>query len=128
MLDAQPALAARVKADREIRAALRARLDAKAEEPVPSRLRVATLAAARRRRRTSRAAMAAAACLCAALGGVAGWVGRDLAAGQERPAGAWAVTGRAALSAHRTFVGETVHPVEVKADQGVIDAYLGVAH
>lgn len=118
VLDAQPALAARVKADREIRAALRARLDLKADEPVPSRLRVATIAAGLRRRRVRWAAMAAAACLCAAFGGVAGWVGRDLVSGQERPAGPWAVTGRAALSAHRTFVGESVHPVEVKATEG----------
>ena len=115
-LAARPEAAARLRLDREARDSLRARLRFKAEEPVPTRLRVAAILAERRQSRRRIVGWAAAACLCLALGGTGGWLARDLVGG-ARPvaARAWAAMAQDALSAHRTFAIEIVHPVEVKA-------------
>lgn len=54
--------------------------------------------------------------LLLAAGGVAGWFGRDLTGGPRPTAGrAWAGLSRDALSAHRAYVLEVAHPVEVAA-------------
>ena len=115
-LAARPEAATRLRLDREARDLLRTRLRFKAEEPVPARLRVATVQAERRQARRRIVGWAAVACLCLALGGAGGWFARDLVGGPHPLAGlTWASMARDALAAHRTFAVEIVHPVEVKA-------------
>lgn len=122
-LAAHPAVAAQVAADREAGAALRDRLAFKAEEPIPARLRVGNLMAERRGRSLGRLGSIAAAAAWLLIGIGAGWSGNallgDTGAGEGRPAlGSHAgATMANAVSAYRTFVVETAHPVEVRADQ-----------
>jgi len=117
-LEANPAVAEQVARDGEQRQALRERLAFKASEPVPARLRVANLVAARRAPSLFRPRAVAAAMAWLAVGLCAGGVG-----------GAWwGTTQRAvpvqeasaagdAMAAHRIYVSEKLHPVEVTADQ-----------
>lgn len=115
-LAARPVTAAQVEREIEQRRALRERLAFKAEEPIPSRLRIANLAAARRRRSLVRPAAVAAAMAWLAIGAVLGAAG-----------GAWWSSGRqgqtiasaadSAIAAHRIYVSERLHPVEVPGDQ-----------
>jgi anti-sigma factor RsiW len=98
--------AARVAAWRTQGDAMRARYGAVANEPVPRRFDLAKLA--RGERRWSRLA-AAAALLAFIVGGAAGWFGHDF----------WEGTGAArnvtaeAVDAHKVYVVEVRHPVEV---------------
>ncbi|MEE1657320.1 anti-sigma factor [Microvirga sp. CF3062] len=114
-LDDHPALADQVKLEIDLREALRARLAFKAAEPVPSRLRIANLMAAQRRPSWGRNAAVAAAVAGLFIGTVLGaaggvwWVGSDHRAGTS-------VAGNA-IAAHRIYVGERLHPVEVPAEQ-----------
>jgi anti-sigma factor RsiW len=101
------------------RQALRAALAARADEPIPARLRVANLLVQqRRRRRRWFVEIAAAVCLIV-LGGISGWVARDLTG----PRGSFSLGAVArmitadAIAAHRTFSVEVRHPVEVDAAQ-----------
>ena len=121
-LAARPEEAARVQADRAVRAALRDRLAPKASEPIPSRLRAAAMLAEHRRVRRGRLLQALAACLVLLLGGAGGWFARDLADRASGGANRLAPLPQEALAAHRIFTVEAVHPVEVKADQ---EAHLG---
>ena len=110
-----PAAAAQVAADRERREALRARLAFKADEPIPARLRIAHVRAERRSVQGRRLAAVAAALAWLVVGGATGWtahawMARPIAANQSRVA-------QDALSAHRVFVAEIAHPVEVGAAQ-----------
>jgi len=116
-LESHPEDAARVAAWRAQADALRARYGAVAGEPVPRRLDLATLARANRRWPR----LAAAAVLLASLvGGGAGWFGR----------GAWegAGPGRAvtteAFEAHRLYIAEVRHPIEVKAGESHLNPWL----
>ena len=117
-----PALAARVASDRAHRDALRERLAFKSREPVPARLRVAHLRAEGRRIRLRRLASAAAALAWLVVGGALGWAAHDRfgeqrsAVAGSRPAAGDAIA-RDALAAHRVFVAEVAHPVEVGAAQ-----------
>jgi anti-sigma factor RsiW len=116
-LASRPEEAARVQADRAIRASLRERLAAKAAEPIPARLRAAAVIAEQRRARRAQLMQVLAACLVLTLGGAGGWFARDLS---DRVWGAPArptPLPQEALAAHRIFTVEAVHPVEVKADQ-----------
>lgn len=116
-LAAHPEEAAGVAADRSLRTALRERLEEKASEPVPARLRVAAVEAERRRLRRARLLQALAACLVLAVGAAGGWFARDMAdrlpGSTPRPV----PLPQEALAAHRIYTVEAVHPVEVKADQ-----------
>jgi anti-sigma factor RsiW len=106
-------LAERVAGDIAARNALRESLQFKAAEPIPARLRIANLAV-ERRAAPRRWLPVAAAILLLALGGTGGWFAhmRFAAPGQrETPIAA------EALTAHRIYVAETVHPVEVAAAQ-----------
>jgi anti-sigma factor RsiW len=105
----------RVAADIAARNALRESLQFKAAEPIPARLRIANLAvegraAPRQWRRV------AAAVLLLACGGLGGWFAHARVA-------TWSIAQREtpiateALTAHRIYVAETVHPVEVAAAQ-----------
>lgn len=122
-LGRDPDVAARLAHDVELRAALRELLRPAREEPVPARLRVATIRAGRRSGRRRAVALAAAACLLVALGGGAGWFARDLVGGPHPLAGrAWPAMASDAMAAHRTYAVEIAHPVEVRA---VEEVHLG---
>jgi anti-sigma factor RsiW len=105
----------RVAADIAARKALRESLQFKAAEPIPARLRIANLAVERRAapRQWRRVA---AAVLLLACGGLGGWFAHARVA-------TWSIAQREtpiateALTAHRIYVAETVHPVEVAAAQ-----------
>ena len=114
-LESSAEAAGKVLAYRKQRDALRAHLSHKAGEPIPSRLRITNILAQRRRRMHARLAAVAAAFAWLALGGVLGWSANAWLwtsgrLGTERPHLA-----SDAVAAHRTFVVEAVHPVEVGA-------------
>ena len=115
-----PDAAARVYAYREQRDQLDALLAFKADEPIPARLRVGHVAAARpgmiRYRPLFRAAALALVCLLA--GGTGGWFFRDFTAtdsAHDITVASEMAMAEDAMSAHRTFVVEVAHPVEVTA-------------
>ncbi|MBM6581117.1 anti-sigma factor [Microvirga sp. BT689] len=116
-LDAHPALAEQVKREIELREALRARLAFKAQEPVPSRLRIANILASQRRSPRFRPAAVAAAMTWLAIGamlGAAGGIGWTSSV--QRQDAETRVAGNA-IAAHRIYVSERLHPVEVPAEQ-----------
>jgi anti-sigma factor RsiW len=108
-LAAHPDDAALVAAWRRQADVLRARYGAVATEPLPPRLSIERLA--RTPRRWMRYA-AAAALLAFIAGGAAGWFGRGVL---ESPARATATLTADAIGAHRLYVVEVRHPVEVPA-------------
>jgi anti-sigma factor RsiW len=118
-LSAHPEAAARVGACRRQREALRAVLAPRVELPIPSRLRIAHIAASRRAALRLRFWRAAAAILLFAAGAAGGWTGRGLLApfGDAGAAGPGTELTRDAIAAHRTYVVEMRHPVEVDATQ-----------
>jgi len=109
-LESHPEDAARVAAWRAQADAIRSRYGAIASEPVPRRFDLAKLA--RRDRRWSRLA-AAAALLAFIVGGAAGWFGHEFweGAGPSRNVTAEAV------DAHKVYVVEVRHPVEVPGSE-----------
>lgn len=118
----QPEVAGRVDDYRRQREALRAAFDRVAHEPIPARLRVdgiaAALAIARRRRLVSVAAVAA----WLLVGGTAGWtvrtaIDRPVASPDRIEATANPRPMEDALVAHRVYVADAKHPIEVGADQ-----------
>jgi anti-sigma factor RsiW len=116
-LASHPDDAARVAAWRGQADAIRARYDAVADEPVPARFDLAVLA--RAGRRWSRLAIAAS--LVAFLaGGGAGWFGRGFVDGAVPVRG---VT-LEAFEAHRLYIGEVRHPIEVKAGESHLNRWL----
>jgi anti-sigma factor RsiW len=113
---ANPDEAARLRAMAADREALRAALRFKAEEPVPPRLRVDSIAAAPRAPRRPVLRRVAAACGWLALGAAAGWGGRGVLftdPSRNAPPGVVAE----AIAAHRVFVADARRPVEVAAEQ-----------
>ncbi|MBV8850347.1 MAG: anti-sigma factor [Methylobacteriaceae bacterium] len=114
-LDEHPELAKRVEADIAAQTALRDSLLFKATEPIPARLRVANLAATRRSAPRYRLQIAAAAALLLMFGGVVGWFAHARLAAPLTAADT--PLAAEAMRAHRVFVVETVHPVEVAAAQ-----------
>ena len=119
LAEANAAVRARLLADEAARQSLRQRLSPILDLPIPDRLRVDVIL--RRRRETMHWRMrAAAACLVLMIGGgAAGWEAHDFTAQRLSSAQRAAITLTAAdaISAHRVFVVETVHPVEVGAAQ-----------
>jgi len=112
-----PATAQQVEREIEQREALRARLNFKAQEPIPSRLRIANLMAARHRSALFRPAAFAAALAWLVIGGTLGaWGGIWWASRAWIQAEAVSVADNA-IAAHRIYVSERLHPVEVSADQ-----------
>ncbi len=114
-----PELAARyaqLKADRD---ALREALAPMADEPIPQRLRVATIRAKLRRRLLVRSAAALAACLFLLAGGAAGYwlrasAPQEIAASD--PAARWKAVAEEAMRAHKTYSAEVRYPVEIRGD------------
>jgi anti-sigma factor RsiW len=109
-LESHPDDAARVAAWRAQADAIRARYGAVASEPVPPRFDLAALA--RSERKWSR--LAAAAVLLAFLaGGSAGWFSRDVWEGT----GPTRMVTAEAVDAHKVYVVEVRHPVEVPGSE-----------
>jgi anti-sigma factor RsiW len=107
-----------VTAWRQQAEAIRARYGQVAQEPVPERLALDRLI----RRRRSWAALAAAAVLIAFFGGAAaGWMARGASA--AAPEGIELLTSEA-LAAHRLYVGEVRHPIEVSAGESHLLPWL----
>ena len=113
LMAAEPALRDRVMADKALRQSLRDRLAPVAAEPIPGRLRVAGMVNRRRFAMRTRLGAAAAAVFLLSLGMGSGWVAR----GWSGVAGAQNTAAIDAIDAHRVFVVETAHPVEVTAGQ-----------
>ncbi|MDJ0390946.1 anti-sigma factor [Roseomonas sp. E05] len=119
-----PEAARRFRAMAEGRAALRAALVPRYEEPIPARLRVANILADQRRARSQRWRGIAAACGWLVLGSAAGWGGRSLLP-PAGSAGTAVVVSRfaaepvvaEAVAAHRVFVADARRPVELAAAQ-----------
>ncbi|WP_445501439.1 anti-sigma factor family protein [Microvirga sp. G4-2] len=116
-LASDPARAEQVQREIEQRDVLRARLVFKAQEPIPARLRVANIIAAQRQPIFLQFQRMVAALVWLALGGVLGaaggawWTQRSL-----QPDVQMAVAD-SAIAAHRIYVSERLHPVEVPGDQ-----------
>lgn len=117
-LEGNPAVRARVLAERAIKVELRGRLEPVAAEPIPPRLRIGTILARRRHTGRRRLGLAAASVALLAAGTVVGWVARGPGhASAREPSAAMTSEGAEAIAAHRVFVVETAHPVEVAASQ-----------
>src|SRR5262249_6039240 len=108
-LDAHPDEAARVQSWREMADALHARYDAVINEPVPKRLELERLD--RQPRRWIYGAVAAA-LVAFVAGGTAGWVARGATAAPSL----FQNFADDALDAHRLYVVDMRHPVEVPGD------------
>ncbi|MGQ3302099.1 anti-sigma factor family protein [Reyranella sp.] len=115
-LAASPELAERVALERRQRAMLRSRLDAKFAEPIPARLRIASLRAARRTFWLRSGAGAAAAVALFVAGATAGWFANTIGPAPLAPPPTASVA-QGAHAAYRTFVVEVAHPVEVGVQQ-----------
>jgi anti-sigma factor RsiW len=118
-IEANPVVRARVFADRAARETLRRRLNPIVDMPIPDRLRVDTILGRRGETLRWRVRMAVA-CAALLLGGmVAGWEARDISLRRvaSTQQAVISTTAEDAISAHRIFVAETAHPVEVGAAQ-----------
>ena len=118
-LDENPSVKARVSADRAARDSLRQRLNPIADLPIPDRLRVSSILSRRREKIRWRVRMAVASVGLLLGGGAVGWEAhvftlQHLSSTQQA---AISMTATDAISAHRIFVVETVHPVEVGVAQ-----------
>jgi anti-sigma factor RsiW len=118
-LAAHPEPQARFSQFAEQRQALRAAFAEQAGGPIPTHLRVAYLLEDRQRRRYRQLAQVAAAVCLLVLGGIVGWVARDVTAPlvSSTPGIAARIITADAIAAHRTFSVEVRHPVEVDSGQ-----------
>jgi anti-sigma factor RsiW len=110
-LTSHPEDAARVAAWRAQAEAIRARYGAVVNEPVPDRL---TLRRITRSQRSWGAVAAAAAVAAFVVGGVIGWMAHGASA--AAPSEVQKLTADA-LDAHKLYIGEVRHPIEVKAEE-----------
>lgn len=112
---------ARVMAWKVQAEAIRARFSGTANETVPERLKVDALLRSGRNWRTVAAAAAAAAFL---IGGVAGWIARDTTEVTASPGEPADQIAQHALAAHKLYIGEIRHPVEVGATEAHLTPWL----
>jgi anti-sigma factor RsiW len=120
-LASHPDDAARVAAWRAQADAIRARFGNTANETIPARLKIEALL---RAGRTWRAAAAAVAALAFLVGGIAGWMARsttEVVAAVADPADELA---QRALAAHKLYIGEIRHPIEVGATEAHLLPWL----
>jgi anti-sigma factor RsiW len=110
-LSSHPDDAGRVAAWRAQAEAIRARYGATVHEAVPDRL---TLSRITRSQRSWGAVAAAAAVFAFAVGGIAGWVARGASEAAPSPI---ALFTSDAIEAHKLYIGEVRHPIEVKAEE-----------
>jgi anti-sigma factor RsiW len=116
-LESHPEDAARVAAWRAQADAIRARYGAVAGETIPRRFDLTKLARANRRWPRLAAAVVLLAFL---VGGSAGWFGR----GAWEGAGPTRVVTIEAFEAHRLYIAEVRHPIEVKAGESHLNRWL----
>ena len=113
--------AARVAAWRAQADAIRARFGGAADEAVPARLQIERLL---RTGRNWRALAAAAAMAAFVIGGAAGWIARSTTeAAAAAPTRHEQMT-QEALAAHKLYIGEVRHPVEVGATEAHLLPWL----
>jgi anti-sigma factor RsiW len=117
-LSSHPEDAARVAAWRAQAEAVRARYGGVVNEPVPERL---TLQRIVRNQRSWGTIAAAAAIAAFVIGGVAGWMARGAAAAAPNTVELFTAE---ALGAHRLYIGEVRHPIEVKAEENHLLPWL----
>jgi anti-sigma factor RsiW len=110
-LAAHPEDAARVAQWRAQAEAIRERYGVIVGERVPARLNIERIL---RRRRSARTMAAAAAVAAFLLGGTAGWLAHHAAARAPSPIDLAAAD---ALSAHKLYIAEVRHPIEVCANE-----------
>ena len=110
-LASHPDDAARVAAWRTQAEAIRARYGAVINEPIPDRL---TLKRIMRTRRSWSTVAAAAAVMAFVVGGAAGWVARGASAAAPSTVELFTAD---AIEAHKLYIGEVRHPIEVKAEE-----------
>jgi anti-sigma factor RsiW len=113
-LAAHPEQAATVAAWRAQADSIRARYGAVAGEPVPARLTPDQIMRQSRPRRSLAAFAAVAAVAAFVLGGAAGWMARGASAAAPSSAGSLTAD---AIEAHKLYVVEVRHPVEVPGEQ-----------
>jgi anti-sigma factor RsiW len=114
-LAAHPDDAARVADWRAQADAIRAHYGTVASEPTPTRLDLDRLS---RKRRAWRGAAVAAAIIAFVIGGVVGWMARDASAlAPKAPPTGFDIFSAEALDAHKLYVVEVRHPVEVSGDE-----------
>ncbi len=95
------------------------RLRQRAEAPIPARLRVAAIAANRNRRHRALLGRVAAACLIFTAGAGTGWLVNTMSGpAQQAAVSAPDQVAQLAVAAHRLFVSDPAHPVEVGAERG----------
>ena len=113
-----PEDAARVASWRAQAEAIRSHFGAVIDEAVPARLQIDRIT----RNRRSWAAIAAAAAIVAFVGGgIAGWMARGASASAPSELETFASE---ALGAHRLYIGEVRHPIEVKAEENHLLPWL----
>ena len=110
--------AALVAAWRAQAEAIRARYGSVANEPVPNRLALKKIM---RSNRSWGAVAAAAAVLAFVIGGAAGWLARGASAAAPSEVSMFTAE---ALGAHRLYIGEVRHPIEVKAEENHLLPWL----
>ena len=117
-LATHPEDAARVAAWRAQAEEIRTRFGDVSQEAVPNRLKLQSIMRTRR----SWGAIAAAAAVAAFLiGGVAGWFARGASAAAPDQVQLFT---NDALGAHRLYIGEVRHPIEVKAEEAHLLPWL----
>ncbi len=111
-----PEDAARVAAWRALSESVRARYGSIVGEPVPARLALERIM---QRRRSWIAVAAAAAIAAFGIGGTVGWMARgaSAAAASIIAPSEMEMFANEAIAAHRLYIGEVRHPVEVKAEE-----------
>jgi anti-sigma factor RsiW len=121
-LDTHPEDAARVASWRAIGDALHARYDRIADEAIPPALELDRLA---KRPRSWMIGAAAAVLLAFAAGGGVGWLAHDASAAAVANAPDPVSTMREeALAAHRLYIGEVRHAIEVRAEESHLLPWL----
>ena len=117
---AHPEAASRVASWRAQAAMIREKWGKVVDEPLPERLRPGGIG---RRPRGLGRKIAVAAALAFAFGAAAGWFGRDFLLGGRDGEIARALAD-AAIEAHRIYVVEVRHPIEVRADEAHLVPWL----
>jgi anti-sigma factor RsiW len=117
-LSSHPDDAARVAAWRAQAEAIRARYRSVVNEPIPDRLALNRIM---RKQRSWGTFAAAAAVAAFVVGGVAGWVARGASAAAPSTVELFTAD---ALGAHRLYIGEVRHPIEVKAEEAHLLPWL----
>lgn len=113
-LASHPEEAARIATWRMQAEAMRKRYGALAEEPVPERLKLGRIDRLAYGWRTWAGIAAAATIAAFVIGGVAGWMARGASAAAPSPLDLFIGE---ALSAHKLYIAEVRHPIEVRAGE-----------